>query len=402
MSVTRLLETSEKMTLKCVGDLVLDTTTFVSAPALHLTATALALEYGGTGATSDSAARAALGLEIGTDVQAYDVQLANIAALTGLTNDQTIIWDNTLNSGAGGFKAGNTTVGAGAIGTTELANNAVTADKIFANSVTNVKMADDAINTDELVNLAVTTGKLAEGAVTASKMAINSVDTAQLINLAVATGKLAEGAVTVSKMASNSVDTAQLVDSSVATGKLAATSVTADKLGNDVTGDGLSGGNGSAITVDSTVVRTTGDQTVAGIKTFSSALTQQNTSESGSTTVTIHEIKTTNATPATLVEFTSASNAVTYYDIKISCCSSDTSDYAAFNLFCVHVVNTTGTTFLVAGENNEIVVRSSGLSASVVDAVGTSATFTVSVTGASLSLRWNARVTRVVTPKWTS
>ena len=88
--------------LKSNGGLVIESTELaVDLAASSITGT-LAVSDGGTGATSASAARTALGLAIGTNVQAFDAQLSDIAGLTP-TDGNFIVGDGSnfvLESGA--------------------------------------------------------------------------------------------------------------------------------------------------------------------------------------------------------------------------------------------------------------------------------------------------------------
>ena len=88
--------------LKANGGLVIESTEVaVDLAASSITGT-LAVGDGGTGATSASAARTALGLAIGTNIQAFDQQLSDIAGLTP-TDSNFIVGDGSnfvLESGA--------------------------------------------------------------------------------------------------------------------------------------------------------------------------------------------------------------------------------------------------------------------------------------------------------------
>ena len=112
--------------LKANGGLVIESTEIaVDLAASSITGT-LAIGDGGTGATSASAARTALGLAIGTNVQAYDADLDNLsgcqsgasAALALLTSTEVAILDGAtvttaeLNIMDGGTSATSTTLAA--------------------------------------------------------------------------------------------------------------------------------------------------------------------------------------------------------------------------------------------------------------------------------------------------
>ena len=88
--------------LKSNGGLVIESAEIaVDLAASSITGT-LAIGDGGTGATSASAARTALGVAIGSDVQAFDAQLSDIAGLTP-TDSNFIVGDGSnfvLESGA--------------------------------------------------------------------------------------------------------------------------------------------------------------------------------------------------------------------------------------------------------------------------------------------------------------
>lgn len=106
------------------------------------------------------------------------------------------------------------------LGTTQIADKAITTEKLENESVT----------TDKLDAASVTTDKVADANITTSKLADSSVETEKINNKAVTTDKLNDGAVDNSKLSPNAVTSEKIKDESVITEKLNDRAVTTEKV----------------------------------------------------------------------------------------------------------------------------------------------------------------------------
>ncbi len=112
-----------------------------------------------------------------------------------------------VNTGTMEVGADGVGIKAGGVGTTQLADNAVTTAKILDANVTANKLATDSVTTAKIADGNVTTAKLDASAVTTAKIADANVTTGKLADSAVETAKIANGAVTYSKLDSDLVQT---------------------------------------------------------------------------------------------------------------------------------------------------------------------------------------------------
>lgn len=136
------------------------------------------------------------------------------------------------------------------LGTTQIADQAITNEKLAEQSVDNSKLSQDSVSyekiqndaviTEKIQNGAVTTEKVEEKAVTNSKLGDSSVDsrvlreenveTKHLANESVTTDKVARKSITKEKIADDSVDTSQVVNESIVNSKLAKDAVSTEKI----------------------------------------------------------------------------------------------------------------------------------------------------------------------------
>ena len=117
-----------------------------------------------------------------------------------------------------------TTIGAGQITGTMLADNAVTTDKLSNNSVTSAKIVDGTIVAADIADATITGAKLVNSTITGGKIAANTITATNIAN----------STITNAKMAANSINSSNIVDGTVTGTDLAANTVTLNNLASDV------------------------------------------------------------------------------------------------------------------------------------------------------------------------
>lgn len=132
---------------------------------------------------------------------------------------------------AGAVAAGK--IAASAVSATELAANAVISDKIASNAITADKITAGAVTAGKIAAGAVTANEIAAGAVTTAKLAAGSVTANEIATNAITAVKISAGAIEAGKIASNAVTSATIAAGAVTAGKVAASAITATEIATD-------------------------------------------------------------------------------------------------------------------------------------------------------------------------
>lgn len=387
MSYSRKIETSGAVQLiSGSGVIDLSASSHVSANEIQLS-TPLAMSSGGLGANyADSEAiRAGLGLEIGSDVQAYSAKLGDVAGLAPSSGDY-IKWDGS------NFVAD---VPAGTVYTADDSTLQLDGSEF---SVKNQALLDLAGSTPE-------SGQVLKynGSNWAPASDSNNVYTADDSTLQVVANEF-------------SIKNQALLDIAGIAGASSGHVIKYDgsnwvaDADNDTTysaGNGLALNTG-AFSVDNTVVAVISGsvaQTITGTKTFSapivaqSNITQQNSGHSGKLVRYNYESQSTDDTQFSLATISMDVDAVTFLEAFVTVCSDDLAESASFKVF--GVAKNVGGTASSLSLQDEIIYRSDVGIACVLDVFDTSDLFRIRCTGlAGTNLRWNAFVKYQIVPKY--
>lgn len=173
--------------------------------------------------------------------------------------------------------------------------------------------------------------------------------------------------------------------------------ITKDQLNANVAGTGLTGGAGSALAVDSSVVQTTGNFDLAGVIQFQNSVQYQKSGMSGYAGNDVYELQTTDNSEHQLAQYAIPSNGAFFLSADIVCCSDDLAHFAQFSVSGI-VSNNAGTITTGTLNNSSIYSSDGGLACSL-SVSGTDLNLNiVGLTGTNL--RWNAKVKQLECPKY--
>jgi hypothetical protein len=117
----------------------------------------------------------------------------------------------------------------------------------LSGTVATAQIANFAVGTSQLATNAVTAIKITQSTITQAKLASNSVGTAQLQTNAVTAVKITQSTITQSKLAANSVGSNQLISTGVTAASYTAATITVDADGRITAASSGSGGAGMGI-----------------------------------------------------------------------------------------------------------------------------------------------------------
>lgn len=131
---------------------------------------------------------------------------------------------------------GGTQIGTGAVGTTNIANSAITNTLLASGAVGSGNLASGAVNSSALAAGAVGNAALAANAVQASNIASGAVGSTQLAANAVTSTAIASGAVGSSALASGAVTSSAIASGAVGSAAIAAGSVGSSQIASGAVG----------------------------------------------------------------------------------------------------------------------------------------------------------------------
>ncbi len=164
-----------------------------------------------------------------------------------------VTWDSgSLSSEAitnvfvGALSKTNSSIPTEIIGTTNIADSAITSAKIANSTIVADDLASNAITTVKITDGNVTQAKLASDSVNGSKIADDSINSEHYVDGSIDTAHIADSQITLAKLASNSVNSSKIVDDSIVNADInSSAAINFSKMENLTTARALvSDGNG--------------------------------------------------------------------------------------------------------------------------------------------------------------